>query len=209
MSVAVLAVAAVGVSGPLWWPSGKPALDQVAATAQPSESVSPAGRSTPPQDQTIPTTLPDGQPYDQALVGDRASNIIDAVRAEAGYAGLHVDPQSQAIILHWAGPAPESVLTQARELAASSELVVDPTARFSRTELMAIMDMVSDHTSDELLIMSMEPNYLIGQITVQALPESPLHTATDPAALMGIADQGVKVKVELLEPEDVPTLGVG
>lgn len=208
VAAVVLGAAVVGVSGPLWWPTTSPVADQVAVTTQPSEAVSPAAPSTSPGEQAIPTTLPDGQPYDhdQAMAGDRGSDIIELVRDEAGYAGLEVDLPSLAITLHWAGSPPESVVAQARDLAAPSELIVDPTARFSRNDLIAVMNTVSEQTNDELMMMGMEPNYLTGQITVRALPESPLHGADDPAALMGLDGQGVDVKVVVLEHEDIPIL---
>lgn len=203
-----LAAAVVGVSGPLWWPDQPPpGPDQAALTTQPSARVSPAEPPTSPEDQQIPTTLPDGQPYDhdQAMAADRASDIIDLVLQEDGYAGLEVDPESLAITLHWSGSPPASLVAQARDLAAPSELIVDSAARFSREDLIAVMNTVSDQTQEDLMTVGMIPDYQSGQITVQALPESPLHTTDDPAALLGLAGEGVEVVVVVVQPEDIPT----
>lgn len=145
----------------------------------------------------------ESSPVDEASFEDMVvvTQLVAALSDQNGFAGVQeVHPQ---ITIDWVGVVPQEVRDQVQEIAGDREVTFDESARRSESDMWDIVNSFEDQRESlGIVIATIHPAN--DAISIEALPDSPLHTAANPQSLLGIPEE-VTLFVSVMLPENRPS----
>lgn len=168
-----------------WSGLGPPGMGEMEMPLPAATTAEPTGDPEPGDEQMDNMTI--------------AGNLDRELDGVAGYAGIQ--SEGPEIILMWAGPVPDKVQERVMELAGRTPVRFDESAAWSLNEMRAFSE---SFEREELEIVISSFDAYTGEFVIEARPNSPLHTVSNPAVLLGLP-AGVEVEVIPIAPEAEPT----